>query len=120
MEPKKRSVKDSGEKKKRMMSIEMKQEIKEKHECGVRVHELALQYDRSTSTICTILKQKDVFKSATTAKEATILSKLGTNIHEEMEKLLLVWMNEKELAGDTVSEAIICEKASIINGDLKN
>ena len=109
MGPKKKSAKDSGEKKKRMMTIEMKQEIIEKHERGVQVHELARQYDRSTSTICTILKQKDVFKSATTAKGAIILSKLRTNTHEEMEKLLLVWVREKELAGDTVSEASISD-----------
>ena len=32
MGPKKMSAKDSGEKKKRMMSIEVKQEITEKHE----------------------------------------------------------------------------------------
>jgi hypothetical protein len=28
-----------------------------------------------------------------------------------METLLLVWINEKRIAGDSVSEAIICEKA---------
>jgi len=28
-----------------------------------------------------------------------------------METLLLAWINEKQMAGDSVSEAIICEKA---------
>ncbi|XP_066240889.1 tigger transposable element-derived protein 1-like isoform X1 [Saccopteryx leptura] len=119
MGPKKVSVKDSGEKKKRMMSIEVKQEIIEKHERGVRVIELARLYNRNTSTICTILKQKDAIKSANPAKGTTILSQLRTNIHEEMEKLLLVWVKEKELAGDTVTETVICEKARIIYWDLK-
>ncbi|XP_066121792.1 tigger transposable element-derived protein 1-like isoform X2 [Saccopteryx bilineata] len=119
MGPKKVSVKDSGEKKKRMMSIEVKQEIIEKHERGVRVIELARLYDRNASTICTILKQKDAIKSANPAKGTTILSQLRTNIHEEMEKLLLVWVKEKELAGDTVTETVICEKARIIYSDLK-
>ena len=28
-----------------------------------------------------------------------------------MESLLLVWINDKQMAGDSVSEAIFCEKA---------
>jgi len=28
-----------------------------------------------------------------------------------METLLLVWINEKQMAGDSVSQAITCEKA---------
>jgi len=30
---------------------------------------------------------------------------------EQVETLLLVWINEKQMAGDSVSRAIICEKA---------
>uniref|UniRef100_A0A8C8RR64 HTH CENPB-type domain-containing protein n=1 Tax=Pelusios castaneus TaxID=367368 RepID=A0A8C8RR64_9SAUR len=41
-----------------------------------------------------------------------------TSIHENMEKLLMVWLTEKQLAGDTVTEAIICEKARAIYADL--
>lgn len=69
--------------------------------------ELARQYERITSTICTTLKQKDAIKSATTAKGTTILSQSRKNIHEEMEKLQLVWVNEKELTGDTLPETAI-------------
>ncbi|GFU39074.1 tigger transposable element-derived protein 1 [Nephila pilipes] len=36
-----------------------------------------------------------------------------------MEQLLLLWIKEKQLAGDSVSEAIICEKAGSIFQDLK-
>ena len=97
MGPKKVHAKDASEKKKRMMSMEMKHEIIEKHECGVRVSDLALQYERSTSNICTILKQKDAIKSVKTAKGTTIISKLRTSIHDEMERLLLLWVKEKAL-----------------------
>jgi len=117
MSPKKVTAKDSA-KKKRMMSLEMKREIIAKHERGVRVVELAREFERSTSTICTILKQKDSLKAITPAKGVTIISKLRTSVHEKMEKLLLVWVREKELAGDTVTEAIVCEKARVIYGDL--
>ncbi|XP_014308512.2 uncharacterized protein LOC106696566 [Myotis lucifugus] len=35
-----------------------------------------------------------------------------------MEKLLMVWLTEKQLTGDTVTKAIICEKAGAIYADL--
>ena len=39
------------------------------------------------------------------------LSSSCCNVTEQMETLLLVWINEKQMAVDSVSEAIICEKA---------
>ena len=37
---------------------------------------------------------------------------------EEMEKLLCIWINEKQLIGDVISETIICEKAKVLHDDL--
>ena len=39
-------------------------------------------------------------------------------IIEEVEELLLVFIKEKQLKGDSLSEAFICEKALDIYGDL--
>ncbi|GIY14968.1 hypothetical protein CDAR_114561 [Caerostris darwini] len=103
--------------KKKMMSIELKREIIEKHEQGVRVIDLSRQYGRSTSMICSVLKRKESIKSVTPAKGLTIISKLRTTLHENMEKLL-VWVTEKQLQGDTLTQTIICEKARAIYGDL--
>ncbi|XP_008104149.1 uncharacterized protein LOC103278141 [Anolis carolinensis] len=105
-------------KKKRMMCLDIKHEIIKKHEQGVRVVDLARQYNRSPSMICTILKQKESIKATTPAKGITIISKLRSPVHGEMEELLLAWLTEKQLAGDTVTESIICEKARAIYGDL--
>ncbi|UYV76841.1 TIGD4, partial [Cordylochernes scorpioides] len=104
--------------KKKMMSIELTREIIEKHEQGVRVVDLARQYGRSTSMICSVLKRKESIKSVTPAKGLTIISKLRTSLHENMEKLLMVWVTEKQLQGDTLTQTIICEKARAIYGDL--
>ncbi|UYV70732.1 hypothetical protein LAZ67_8000400 [Cordylochernes scorpioides] len=104
--------------KKKMMSIELKREIIEKHEQGVRVVDLSRQYGRSTSMICSVLKRKESIKSVTPAKGLTIISKLLTSLHENMEKLLMVWVTEKQLQGDTLTQTIICEKARAIYGDL--
>ena len=35
-----------------------------------------------------------------------------------MEKLLLLWINEKQLAGDSISETTICEEALALHRDL--
>ncbi|XP_068225683.1 putative CENPB DNA-binding domain-containing protein 1 [Palaemon carinicauda] len=101
------------------MTMDLKHEILEKYESGVRVTELAPQYERSTSTICTIIKQKDAIKSTKPSKGVTIFSKLHSDIHDEMERLFLIWIKEKQLVGDSVTETIIYEKASRIYNDLK-
>lgn len=49
---KKVNAKDSAEKKKQMMRIELKKEIIKKHDQSVHVVDLAKQYEHSTSTIC--------------------------------------------------------------------
>jgi len=50
-------------------------------------------------------------KSAQTAKRVSRLSSSRCNITEQMETLPLVWINEKQMAGDSVRQEIICEKA---------
>ncbi|GBM84642.1 Tigger transposable element-derived protein 1 [Araneus ventricosus] len=118
MGPKKVSGKVSVQKK--MMYIELKREIIETNDQGVRVADLARQYGRSTSTISTVLKQKKSIKGVTPAKGVTIISKLQSSLHEKMEKLLMVWVTEKQLKVDTLTQGIICEKARAIYGDLLN
>jgi hypothetical protein len=48
----------------------------------------------------------------------TVLTKQRSQTVEEVETLLLIWINEKMLAGDPVSEGIICEKARRLHEDL--
>ncbi|XP_068206206.1 putative CENPB DNA-binding domain-containing protein 1 [Palaemon carinicauda] len=99
--------------------MEIEHEIIEKHESSVRVNIMARQYERSTSTICTTLKQNDAINSIKPSKGLTILSKLRSNIHVKMKRLLLIWIKEKQLAGDSVSETIICQKSSRIYDDFE-
>ena len=97
------SEKREGVHGRKMMTIEIKQEIIEKHERGAKVSDLAKHYSRNTSTISTILKKKDALKSLTPAKGTTIMSRRRNSIYEQMEHLLLLWIKEKQLAGDSVS-----------------
>ena len=75
------SAKDGSDKKRRMMSLEMKHEIIEKHEQGVCGVDLARQCVQSTSTICTISKQKESIKAIKPANGITMISKLCTSVH---------------------------------------
>ena len=47
-----------------------------------------------------------------------LISKQRSKVFDSVADLLIIWINEKQLAGDTVSEAIICEKAKNLHCDL--
>jgi hypothetical protein len=85
-----------------MITVEVK-EINGKHEQGMPVAIIARFY-KSTSTISTVLNKKEELRGLDVAKGVTRISKQWPRILEDVEKLLLVWTNEKQLAGDTVTE----------------
>ena len=72
----------------------------------------------ANSTICTFLKFKETIKASDVAKGVFGKSNKRPQILEKVEQLLLVWINERQLQGDSVSEAIICEKARHLHSDL--
>ncbi|XP_014774301.1 uncharacterized protein LOC106872008 isoform X2 [Octopus bimaculoides] len=100
------------------ITIETKKEIIRKHENGASVSNLSLEYRVAKSTICTILKNKCKLKNVRVAKGITKLSKSRNNFIEEMENLLLVWIKEKEIACENISESMICVKAKQLFDDL--
>ncbi|XP_067134160.1 tigger transposable element-derived protein 1-like isoform X1 [Centruroides vittatus] len=116
--PKKANESVEVKKKKMKTTIELKKEIIRKHEGGVRVSDLALQFGLAKSSICTILKNKEAIKDANVAKGVTVITKQRSQTLEEVEKLLLIWINEKQLAGNSLSKAVICEKARLLYQDL--
>ena len=59
----------------------------------MHVTELAAEYKMAKSTIDT--KKKDVLKHIDVAKGVAIPTKNRSPLMEEVEKLLLVWINEK-------------------------
>ncbi|BFZ12502.1 hypothetical protein BsWGS_15541 [Bradybaena similaris] len=118
MSPKKVMEKSAEKKKRVVLSIETKQEIINKYEKGIRLVDLAKEYGHNPSTIGTILKQKEALTAATLSKGLSIMSKRRSSAHDEMERLLLLWIKEKEIAGDTVAETIISKKATAIFNDL--
>ncbi|XP_034954627.2 tigger transposable element-derived protein 1-like [Zootoca vivipara] len=100
------------------ITIEVKKEIISKHESGVRVCDLAKQFGVAKSTVSSILKNKEAIKGANVARGVKTLTRQRTQTIEEVEKLLFIWINEKQLAGDRISESIICKKALHLHADL--
>ncbi|XP_068235701.1 putative CENPB DNA-binding domain-containing protein 1 [Palaemon carinicauda] len=111
-----KKIADVKGKKRMMLSMEMKMEIIKKYEAGMRLSVLAKEYGRNPSTIGTTLKE--AIKAATHSKGVTVFSNKRSHLYDEMERLLLVWIKDKEMAGDIITEAIICQKASAIFNDL--
>jgi hypothetical protein len=91
------------------ITIGVKKEIIAKHENGFRVSDLATQFGVEKSTVCTILKNKGAIKGASVTRGVTVITKQRSQTIEVVEELLLIWINEKMLAGDSVSEGIICD-----------
>lgn len=69
--------------------------------------------------VSAIWKNKEDIEGADTAKGVMMFNSQRTQVPEEMEKLPLVRLNEKELAGDSIRGAIICEKARTLHSDLQ-
>ena len=115
-----KSAKKSGKEKRKTTrtTLGVRKEIIAEHENGVRVSDIAAKYGIPISTIPTFLKNKETIKAANVAKGSKVISKQRPQIIEEVDKLLLVFINEKQLKGDSLSEAFICEKALDIDGDL--
>ena len=99
-------------------SIKFKKELIATYESGVRVSVLAKEFGMAKSTISTILKNKDQLKASDVAKGSSVLSKQRPQVLEEVEKLLLIFVIEKQLSGDTLSEDAICAKAKLLYEDL--
>ncbi|XP_064107221.1 tigger transposable element-derived protein 1-like [Macrobrachium nipponense] len=115
----KKAIADKPKRKAVRTTIELKKEIIEKYERGSRVTDLASQFNLPRSTISTFLKHREVIKSASVAKGVKSLTKQRPPIIDEIEKLLLVWINEKQSSGDRVTEPMICGKALTLYADLK-
>jgi transposase len=103
MAPIKKRVEKEGGKKKEMITVEIKKEIIGKHEEGMQVAVIARFYKKSTSTISTVLKKKEL-TGLDVAKGVMRVSKQQPRILKDVEKLLLVWINKTQLAGDSVTE----------------
>ncbi|GBM85385.1 hypothetical protein AVEN_205403-1 [Araneus ventricosus] len=93
----------------------MKRKIFEKRERRVSVADVASTCNRSASTICTFLENKDLIEEIEGSKGAT---RISTQFLDDVESLLLIWMHENQMPGDDVKENSICERMKVIFADI--
>ena len=98
------SVENKPKRKNVVTSIERKKEIIDKYEKGARIFEIASEYGMAKSTIATILKKKEAIKSADVLVGVKKQWKWPATV-EKMEILLMVWINERQMAGDSMSDS---------------
>ncbi|KFM78943.1 CENPB DNA-binding domain-containing protein 1, partial [Stegodyphus mimosarum] len=104
----------ASKKSRKMISVEMKQEII-RSECGVKQCDLVKEFGLSKTTILT---NKDAVKSVKGVSKL-FHEKHRSSIHEEMERLLAIWIKDRQVKGDVTTQDIICHKAKRIYDDLK-
>lgn len=90
--------------------MELKEEIVEKHEHDICVTVQASKYKMAKWIISTILKNKDAIQRTDAARIVTMLTKHRTQVLQVVEKFLSMWMNDKQLAGDSISGATKARK----------
>ena len=93
----------------KLINLDIKKEIIFKRESGKSLGDLNAEYGMANSMISTIKKIKGRNKKCTGPKRVSMLSISRCNITEQIATLLLVWINEKQMTGDSVSEAIVCK-----------
>ncbi|XP_023210348.1 tigger transposable element-derived protein 1-like [Centruroides sculpturatus] len=111
----------ASKKNRKVISIETKQEIIRRSESGVKQCDLVKQFGLSKTTINTILSKKDAIKSARVAKGVSKIFhvKRRSSLHDEMERLLMVWINDRQVRVDSSTQEVICQKAKLIYDMLK-
>ena len=62
--------------------------------------------------------QRKNLRTSSHFKTPIFLDRSRLPVLEEMEKLLLLFVNKKEFSGDNLSEDAICAKAKLLNEDL--
>ena len=92
----KKSARGGGKEKRKTTraTLGVKKEIIAEHGNGVRVCDLASKYGMPRSTISTFLKNKEIIKAANVEKGSKVISMESPRIILEVEKLLLVFINE--------------------------
>ena len=107
--------------KKASINTQIKKEIIQKYEEGATVIVIACKLGKNSFIIANILKKKkEEIKGIDVANGITGMAskKKQPEILNEVEKLLLMGVNKKQLMGNSISETTICEKARALHDDL--
>uniref|UniRef100_A0A1B0CTJ9 Putative tigger transposable element-derived n=1 Tax=Lutzomyia longipalpis TaxID=7200 RepID=A0A1B0CTJ9_LUTLO len=99
--------------KRKILTLLEKKEIVRRKECGEKTSSLAREFKVAMSSICTILSNRESIKRSCPSKGIKrICNATQRNpTCDQMEMLLLKWIEVMQNDGHPLSQAIICEKA---------
>lgn len=98
-------------------TVELKNKVIQKYESGM-LAEIGSMYEKLLPMISSIFAKREAIKETNVAKDVNVLTKQRSQAIEDFEQLLLIWIKQKQLDGDCISEAIICGKARLLYTDL--
>ncbi|XP_042242197.1 tigger transposable element-derived protein 1-like [Homarus americanus] len=98
-------------KSRKLISIQVKQELIKKHEKGIRTNVLSKEYGMSASTVSTIIAQKEKFQEVKVRDKSTRVFK-GRSLSAETERSPIIWIKEKQMKGDSIYEHLKEEQPS--------
>lgn len=105
------------------ISLDIKMQVLRRLENGERQVDIGNALNLSTSTIRTIVKNKDKIKlsaTTTTSSNAAKITRSRSNILEEMEKRLCIWIDDEIERNMPLSQKIIMQKALSIFNHIEN
>ncbi|XP_068113281.1 uncharacterized protein [Hyperolius riggenbachi] len=111
-----------GGRKRKTITMEHKVDIIKRSERGETPSSIGRVYGYSRSTIATILKDKERIMEHVrrhTPMNATIITKQRTGLIIEMERLLMIWINDQNQRNMPISLSSVQEKARRLFSDLK-
>ena len=110
----------SNRRSKNFTDLQTKIQIIEQSEEGARTSDITKKFNLPWSTVDSILKNKDRYKTAAKSVPGNVkLLKSREDIFIQMEKHLVTWIHEKGKCGDSVNSAVIREKAKKLFEKLK-
>jgi DNA-binding NarL/FixJ family response regulator len=98
----------------RIITLETQVEIIKRHEEGNKFVDIARAYEMSESTVRTIIKHKAPIMQhmkSSVPMQSTIISKKRGILTEEMEKSLVIWIEDMQQQRMPISLMLIQEKA---------
>ena len=109
-------------KRRKSITMEVKLEVIKRAEKGEGVNSIGKALGFSHSTISTILKDKCKIlehMKGSTPMQSTMISKKRTGLIVEMERLLMIWLEDQNQRHIPVSLALVQEKARCLFNDIK-
>uniref|UniRef100_A0A8C4RA68 HTH CENPB-type domain-containing protein n=1 Tax=Eptatretus burgeri TaxID=7764 RepID=A0A8C4RA68_EPTBU len=110
-------------KKRRPLTLEKKLDIIKRSDRGENLSQIGRSLDLNRSTVGTIIKDKTRILQhikGSAPMKSTIITKQRSGVIANMEKLLILWLEDQNQRHAPLSLVLIQEKAKGLYGDLKN